>query len=112
MYKKKQFETLTNQINEIRDFKIAFHKKMETLNNEIKTHELFVLQKIQQTYDDITEIKDPLMKEVKNTKRENEGLLNEIKRTQNMNREMIGDYLKLMDQKIQGKDEMFITQLA
>lgn len=50
------------------------------------------------------------MREIKNVKKENEGLLNEIKRTQNLNREIISDYFKLMDTKIKGNDEIFMSK--
>lgn len=63
-------------------------------------------------HDAIEDIKGPMMREILNARRENEGFNNELQRTQEANREIIRDYFKLMDSKIKGNEEIFMSMLA
>eukprot|EP00347_Sterkiella_histriomuscorum_P018087 403346840 len=110
LFKRKQFDHLTNEFNELRDFKTNFQKRFEQLGLNLEQEHVQVNQQFDQVQDQINIIKEPLMREIKNMKKENEGLLNEIKRTQNQNREIISDYFKLMDAKINsGNEATFLT---
>ena len=42
----------------------------------------------------------------------NDGLISEIMRTQLINREMVADYMKLVDSKLQGTEEAFLSKYS
>ncbi|CDW78363.1 UNKNOWN [Stylonychia lemnae] len=109
IFKRKQVDHMVNELNELRDFKTSFLKKCEVLGINIEGGQNYMNKQFNLIDKQIQEIKEPLMREIRNVKKENESLLNEIKRTQNMNREIISDYFKLMDTKIKGNEETFIS---
>ena len=49
-----------------------------------------------------------MTREILNSRKENEGFMTELKRTQGMNREIISDYLSLMNTK--GNEDMFLSK--
>jgi hypothetical protein len=61
-------------------------------------------------HENLDDIKGPMMREIMNCRRENEGFVNELKRAQGFNREIVSDYFKLMDTKIKGNEEVFLSK--
>ena len=57
-------------------------------------------------------MRGPLLREVANAKYEIDGLLVEIRRTQEVNRQVIGEYFRLMETKVKNNDSMFMSKVC